>query len=81
VKHEFISIMREQFVVTHTVFLVEISASLDMWVKNTLSAKILYPQKIAFPYIFVKNIILENSWKYFFFASCKILYRCVTTNS
>jgi hypothetical protein len=65
VKYEFLSIMRDQFVVTHTVPYVEISASLDRCVTDRLSAKILYPQKNYFPYIFVKSDILENLWRYF----------------
>jgi hypothetical protein len=55
VKFELTAIMREQFVVTHTVLKVEISVSLDRWVANKLSTKILCPQKIAISYIFVKN--------------------------
>ena len=46
--------MSRQFAVTQTLRQTEISALLDSWVTNTPSVK-MYPQKIAFPYIFVKT--------------------------
>jgi hypothetical protein len=50
-----ISLMKQQFAVTHTICQSEIPALLDSWVTNTPSVKILHPQKIAIPYIFVKT--------------------------
>jgi hypothetical protein len=50
-----ISLMKEQFVVTHTIRQTEIPALLDSWVTNTPSIKMLCPQKIVCPYIFVKT--------------------------
>jgi hypothetical protein len=48
-------LMKRQFVVTHTIRLTATAALLDSWVTSTPSVKILCPQKIACPYIFVKT--------------------------
>jgi hypothetical protein len=40
-----ICLMKQQFVVTHTILQVEIPALLDNAVMNTPSVKMLYPQK------------------------------------
>ena len=51
-----ISLMKQQFDVTHKIRQTEILTLLDSWVTNTHFLKILYPQKkIASPYIFVKT--------------------------
>jgi len=52
-----LSLMKQQFVITHTVHQTEIPALLDSWVTNTPSVKIWYShkKKNAFPYIFVKT--------------------------
>ena len=47
--------MGKQFVVTHAICPTEIPALLDSWVTNTPSVKMLCPQKIPSPYIFVKH--------------------------
>jgi hypothetical protein len=39
------SLMKQQFVVTHTIRQTEIPTLLDIWVANTTSVKIMYPQK------------------------------------
>jgi hypothetical protein len=49
-----ISLMKWQFVLTHTIPQTEIPTLLDIWVRNTPSLKVLYAQKIAFPNIFIK---------------------------
>jgi len=49
------SLMKQQFVIAHAIRQTEISTLLDSWVTNTPSVKILYPQKIASPYIFIKT--------------------------
>jgi hypothetical protein len=51
----YISPIKQQFVVTHTIRQTEIPASLDISVTNTPSVKMLCPQKIPCPYIFVKT--------------------------
>jgi len=48
------SLMKQQFVIAHTIRQTEISTLLDSRVMNTPSVKILYPQKNASPYIFIK---------------------------
>ena len=53
--------MKKQFVVTHAIRPTEIPALLDSWVTNTTSVKMLCPQKITSPYIFVKHNIF-NCW-------------------
>jgi len=50
-----ISLMKHQFVVTHTIHQTVISALLDGWVTNTTFVKMLCPQKIASTCIFVKT--------------------------
>jgi len=45
--------MQQQLVVTHTIRQTEIPALLDSWVTNASSVKVLCPQQIACPYIFV----------------------------
>ena len=50
-----ISLMKRQFVVTHTIRQTEMPALLDSCVTNTPSVKTFYPQKIASPYIFIKT--------------------------
>jgi hypothetical protein len=40
-----ISLMKQQFVATHTIRQTEIFALLDSWVRNTPSVKMLCPQK------------------------------------
>jgi hypothetical protein len=50
--------MKRQFVVTHTIQQTEIHTLLDSWVTNAPSVKMLGPQKIAGPYIFVKKQIM-----------------------
>jgi hypothetical protein len=47
-------LMKQQFVVTHTIHQTEIPALLDSWVKNTPSVKV-YPQRIACSYIFIRT--------------------------
>ena len=56
-----LSLMKQQIVVTHSIRQNEIPALLDSWVTNTPSVKILHPQKIASPYIFVKKLCLDVS--------------------
>jgi hypothetical protein len=53
--------MKQQFVVTHTIYQTEIHTTLDSWVTNTPSVKMLGSQKIAGPYIFVKTKHAEVS--------------------
>jgi len=50
-----ISLIKQKLVVTHTIRQTEIPALLNGSVTNTLSVKILYPQKNASPYILVKT--------------------------
>jgi hypothetical protein len=45
------SLKKRQFDVTHTTRQNEIPPLLDIWVTNTLSVKMLSPQKTASPYI------------------------------
>ena len=47
--------MEKQFVVKHAICPTEIPMLLDSWVTNTPSVKMLCPQKIPSPYIFVKH--------------------------
>jgi hypothetical protein len=48
------SLIKQKFVVAHTISQTEIRAVLDSWVRNTPSVKMLCPQKkIICPYIFV----------------------------
>jgi len=55
--YEFIlSLKKQQFAVTHTNCRTEIPTLPNSWVTNTPSVKLLCPQKIASPYIFVKNM-------------------------
>jgi hypothetical protein len=49
------TLMERQCVVTHTIRHTEIPALLDSWVTDTLSVKMLCPQKIGCPCIFVKT--------------------------
>jgi hypothetical protein len=78
-----ISPMRQQFVVTHTILQIEIPALLDSWGINTPSVKMLCPQKNSL--YFRKNLTrlrvgLLRICHVFFSLSCKVEYRCVTTN-
>ena len=75
-----ISVWRTVWVITHTVRQIEISTLLDIWVKNTPSVQILYPQKLS-PCTFVKT----KHWSIkdaliFFPVSCEILYRWTAKN-
>ena len=54
-----ISLMKQQFVVTHTIRQTEIPALLDSWVANTPSFKILYPRNNCLLY-FRKNMTCLN---------------------
>jgi hypothetical protein len=47
--------MKRQFVVIRTILQNELSALLDSWITNTPSTKMLRPQKIACPYVFLKT--------------------------
>jgi hypothetical protein len=47
-----ISLMKQQFVVAHTIRQTEIPAVLDCWVTNTPSVKILCQRKVTSAYIF-----------------------------
>ena len=47
--------MKQHFVTAHTIHQTEVSTLLGCWVTNTPSVKILYPQKIASPYIFIET--------------------------
>jgi hypothetical protein len=49
------SLLKQQFVVIHTIHQPEIPAFLDGWDTNTLSVKTLCPQIISSPYTFVKT--------------------------
>lgn len=49
-----ISLMKEQFIITHTLRQSEIPGWLDSWVKNTPSVEMLCPQKMSCPFIFIK---------------------------
>jgi hypothetical protein len=53
--HNSISLMKQQFIVTHTICQIEIPALLDSWVTNTPSVKMFYPQKKCLLY-FCRNI-------------------------
>lgn len=48
-------LMKQRFVEPHTIQQTEIPAVLDSWVKTTPSVKMLWPQKIVCPYIFIKQ--------------------------
>jgi len=48
-------LMKQQFVITHTVSQNEIPAFLHIWITNTLSVKMLWPQRNVNPDIFVKT--------------------------
>jgi hypothetical protein len=71
--------MKWQFAVTCTIHQTEIHALLDSWVTISPSVKMLGPQKIAGPHIFVKtkHAIDDQSSVSF---SCKSVFRCVMTN-
>jgi hypothetical protein len=78
-----ISLMKQQFVVTHTIRQTEIPALLDSWVTNAPSVKMLQPQKNCFSLYFHRNIAcLSVSLRIcqVFPVSCKIVYWWVTTN-
>ena len=47
--------MKQQFVVIHITRQFEIPASQDIWITETPSAKMLYPQKFAFTYTFLNT--------------------------
>jgi len=47
-------LMKQQFVITHTISQTDIPALLHIWITITLSVK-MCPQRIAYPYIFVKT--------------------------
>jgi len=49
------SLMKQQFVLAHTIRQTKIPALLECWVKNTSYVKILYPQKLPL-LILKKNI-------------------------
>jgi len=42
-------LMKQQFVITHTISQTEIPALLHIWITDTLSVKMLCPQRIAYP--------------------------------
>jgi hypothetical protein len=82
--------MKEQFVVIHIIRKTEIPAPLNSWVRNTLSVKIYYPQKLL-PFIFSQKYnvfelnvgllrIYQVSLSLSLSFSSKIVYRLVTTN-
>jgi len=50
-----VSLIKRQFVVTHTIRQTKIPAQADSWVTNTPSVKILCPQKSASPSFFAKH--------------------------
>ena len=84
-KYEFISITGEQFVVTHTVLYVEISASLDKWVTHTHTHTHTFCENIVttrncFSLYFCTKMTYLRICGGIFVASCKIVYLCVTTN-
>ena len=61
----FISLIKQQFVVTHTMHQTSTSAQLDSSVKNTPSVKILYPNQKVLKCWFFKELssffsLLEN---------------------
>jgi len=51
---QYISLIKQQLVITHTICQTEIPALLDSWVTNTLSVKMLYLQTSS-PYVFLKK--------------------------
>jgi hypothetical protein len=79
-----ISLMKQQFVVTHTIRQTEILVSLDSSVINTPSVKMLCPQTIVCPYIFVKiwHVSSVGLWRVgkVFFCLLQIVYWWSTTN-
>jgi hypothetical protein len=73
------SLVKQQYVVTQTVYQTEIPAFLDSWVTNTPFVK-----EIASPYIFLKKHNILKHWsikdKSSFSVSYKIVYQWGTTN-
>jgi hypothetical protein len=57
-----VSLMKQQFVVTHTIRQTEIFSLLYSWVTNTLSINILYVQKNCFYLCFRKNTNVLKCW-------------------
>jgi hypothetical protein len=64
-----ISLMKQQFVTTHSIRQTEIPALLDNWVTNTLSAKTLCPQKD-----YLSLYFWSTEDQLIFFVSCKTVY-------
>ena len=54
--HNLISLMKWQFVITHTICRTEIPTLLDRWVKNTPSFKLLWSRQKCCSIQFCKNI-------------------------
>ena len=79
---DFKSLMKQQFVVTHTIRQTEIPALPDSWIKNTLSAKKLCTQtKNCLNFYFRKNttcltVGLLRICQVFFY----LLYNCVSVD-
>jgi len=77
-------LMKQQFIITHTIPETEIPTLLESWVKNT-PVKMLCPQKKLTSFIFVKHNMLTcwsiKNVSWFFPLSCKIVYRWVMTDS
>jgi hypothetical protein len=80
----YLLLLKQQFVVTHTIHQSEIPALLDRWVTNTPSVKMLCPQKNCFSIYFCKNISCLNVVQLIILqvssVSCKIVYWWVTKN-
>ena len=68
----YVSLIKQQLVITHTICPIEIPALLDRWVTNTLSVKMLYLQRNFSLYTFLKNNIYLSGF-FFFFNSCRRL--------
>jgi len=85
VKLEYVSLMKQQFFVTHTFHQTEIFALLDSWVTNTSSVKMMCTRKTSLSLHCHKTItclnvgLLRISLK-FFSVSCNTVYWWVTTN-
>jgi len=79
-----ISLIEQQFVITHTICQTEIPALLDRWVTNTSSVKMLWAQKNCCPLHFCNRIPCLSvgllTICYVLSVSCKTVYRRVMTN-
>jgi hypothetical protein len=83
--YEFIlSLMTQQFVVTHTSAQIEIDTLLNSWVTNTPSVKMVCQKRKASPYIFTKTqrayVLILLRICQVFSLSCKIVYWWVMKN-